>query len=165
MRIITADVARTAIDAEIAAARYPGHDPARWALPLIATLDRDAAGWQLVQLEHDDLASLWMPAHAGEPCHGDRMTLGHADGSPLSHAGAWLDVNQTAYAEANPSCWGRIAYAGGAPRAPLVVSPVAVGDRRKPAGASLVVVDGLHRALAYWLAGDRVCHAYLPRIS
>ncbi len=54
------------------------------------------------------------------------------------------------------------AEAGAGTLSPIVVSADSVGDRVKPAHAALVVVDGLHRALGYWMAGHRRCRAYMP---
>lgn len=166
MRLITTDVNRAVIDASISAATYPGHVPARWALPLVHELDVAARGWQLVQLDEHELASLWLPAHVGEPCHGDTMRLGDDPlGGDLQESARWLETHAGAYATANPSCWGRIAVAKTQAPSPIVVSPIAIGDRVKPDHAALVVVDGLHRALAYWLAGRRTCEAYVPLLD
>lgn len=157
---------RAAIDAEIRAARYPGHSPERWALPLLDQIDRQSSGWSLVALEEAEFGELWVPAHQGEPCHGDRMMLGTAtDGMRLRDAATWLKLNQEAYAAANTSCWGRIALAARQPRSPIVVAPYSVGDRIKPPDAPLVIVDGLHRALGFWSSGRRTCEAYLPAVA
>ena len=133
---------------------HPGHDPARWALPLIAEAD-DAAGgvWTLVEFGTSEAASLWLPPHAGEPCHGDTMRLGSdaPAGLPLCEAAAWLRARQDDYASANPSCWKRIVAARDAPWAPIVVAPFPVGDRTGPPDAAHIVVDGLHRALGWAL--------------
>ena len=44
-----------------------------------------------------------------------------------------------------------------------------VGDRVKPAEAELVVVDGLHRALGYWMAGHGIarptCQCWTGRVG
>ncbi|WP_291988883.1 DUF6309 family protein [Luteitalea sp.] len=163
MRILTAPVSRDTIDAGIRAATYPGHSPARWALPLLDALDPGVDAWHLVELDEAALGALWLPAHAGEACHGDTRRLGEAsDGSDVRTAHAWLTTHGEAYARANPSCWGRLSHAAASPQHPIVVSPVSVGDRVKPADAALVVVDGYHRALGYWMAGHRTCPAYLP---
>jgi hypothetical protein len=165
MRPLDPLVSRDRIDAEIHEARYPGHAPARWALPLIDQLDAGADGWMLVELNEADFGALWLPEHAGEACHGDVMQLGDTPGGhPLEEAASWLALHADAYAAANPSCWGRISHAAQAPTTAIVVSPAAVGDRVKPAHVPLVVVDGLHRALAYWVSGRRTCPAYLPRL-
>lgn len=162
MRILATNVPRAAIDAEIAAATYPGHVPSRWALPLVAALDASGTGWMRVRLAPDEFAELWLPAHAGEPCHGDAMTLGDGpDGGTLASLGAWLQTHAETYAAANPSCWGRIRAAVGEAPSCLVVSHTSVGDRIKPDHAPLVIVDGLHRALGAWLRGDRTTDAYL----
>lgn len=151
------------IDAQISAAVYPRHAPARWALPLLDQLQRLASGWQLVELDESEMSSLWLPPHAGEACHGDSMQLGAtADGGTVEMTGAWLAANGAAYATANPSCWGRITFASGTAMSPIVVSSVGVGDRTKPDHARLVVVDGFHRVLGYWAGGRRRCEAYLP---
>ena len=148
MRLMLPAVPRADIEAQIRAATYPGHAPARWALPLIDELDRVASGWQLVELDARELAAAWLPAHAGEACHGDSMRLGDGDeGAALLDAHQWLAANRDVYAAANPSCWGRIAYASCHATSPIVVSPVSVGDRVKPVDSALVVVDGYHRAL------------------
>jgi hypothetical protein len=162
MRVISSDVSREVIAAEIQAATYPGHSPARWALPLLEQLDQRASRWQLVELDVDALAGLWLPAHAGEACHGDSMSLGDEHGSTLRQASEWLAVHADVYAATNPSCWGRITRASTEPRSALVVSPVGVGDRVKPDHAKLVVVDGMHRALGFWMAGERRVEAYTP---
>jgi len=162
MRVISAAVSRDVIDAGIQAATYPGHAPARWALPLVAELDSRASGWQLVELDAGLLGGLWLPRHVGETCHGDSMTLGRDEGATLIEAHDWLVAHRDAYAAANPSCWGRIRHASTGLRSPLVVSGTSVGDRVKPPHARLVVVDGLHRAIGYWMAGERRCEAYRP---
>ena len=164
MRLVQPLITRAQIDAEIRAARYPGHDPARWALPLVDALDRLATGWQVVELDEAEFAALWLPVHEGEPCHGDAMRLGdNADGLSVQNAIAWLRDRRDEYGAANPSCWGRITHAAEtAAASPIVVSPVSVGDRIKPSHAALVVVDGLHRAVGYALAGHRTCSAYVP---
>ncbi len=162
MRIISPEIPRAAIDAEIRAATYPGHVPARWALPLLDELERAGGHWTAVVLEEDTFGDVWLPEHAGEPCHGDARRLGDtAGGMRLRDAAAWLAEHHDAYAAANPSCWGRISHASRRPAAPLVLSRHSVGDRVKPAHVALVVVDGLHRALGLWLSGRRSCEAYL----
>jgi hypothetical protein len=166
MRLVTPAVPRLVIDAEIRAAVYPGHAPARWALPLLDALDAIATGWQRVELDEADMASVWLPPHAGEACHGDTMRLGDGPTGATVRAGHdWLAANAAAYASANPSCWGRITCAARGPDSAIVVSPVAVGDRVKPESSTLVVVDGFHRVLGYWMAGRRTCQAYVPVIA
>ena len=162
MPIISADVPRAVIDAGILAATYPGHVPARWALPLLDQLEERASGWRLIELDAAAMAALWLPPHGGEACHGDSMSLVNEGGSCLSDAHDWLIVHAREYAAANPSCWARISHAATAPMSPLVVSAAGVGDRLKPDEVELVVVDGLHRALGFWMAGQRQCQAYAP---
>lgn len=163
MRLINPAISRVDIDEEIRAAAYPGHAPARWALPLLDELESLGGGWTRVSLAEQEFGDVWLPAHAGEPCHGDTRRLGDAAGGlRLRDAAAWLELHREEYAAANASCWGRISHAAAGATSPLVLSGFSVGDRIKPAEASLVVVDGLHRALGYWLSGRRTCDAYVP---
>lgn len=161
MRLL-APASRPAIDAEIRRVRYPRHDPARWALPLLDALDDVDVTWSLVELDTEEYATLWLPAHAGEACHGDTMPLGTPTGGTVAAQADWLQARASAYAAANPSCWGRLEQARVSAVAAIVVSRHSVGDRIKPDNAALVVVDGYHRALGYWLAGHRTLPAYLP---
>ena len=160
MRLLS-PVSRTAIDAEICDARSPQHDPARWALPLLDQLDGGLPGWTLVELDAAEASALWLPAHAGEACHGDTMPLGVPNGESLATQAAWLDAHAARYAAANPCCWGRLEQARASAPAPVVVATRSVGDRLKPDHAALVVVDGYHRVLAYWRAGHRSLRAYI----
>jgi len=163
--ILELNVSREVIDASLRAARHPGHDPARWALPLIAEADRIAAGvWTLVAFDEADASALWLPPHAGEPCHGDTLCLGR-EGSPsrpsapsepwhgltLGDAATWLRAHGREYAAGNPSCWARIVAARDTLWGPIVVAPFVVGDRTAPPGTPRVVVDGMHRALGWAL--------------
>lgn len=165
MTILEPNVSREVIDASVRAARHPGHDPARWALPLIAEADRIAAGcWTLVAFDEEEASMLWLPPHAGEPCHGDTVSLGrdgHAAGTsaraeawhglPLGDAAAWLRLHRSEYAAGNPACWARLVAARDTSWGPIVVAPFAVGDRTAPPGTPRIVVDGLHRALGWAL--------------
>ena len=156
---------RADIDAEIRAATYPGHAPARWALPLLDELEVEATGWQLVELDEAELAALWLPAHAGEACHGDTMRLGEGDqGATVRAAHAWLAVHAEAYAAANPSCWGRITRAsrGPAPPSSCLRSRWAIASspttQRWSSSTASIGRSG------YWMAGHRTCQAYVPVI-
>ncbi len=164
VHILDSSVPLAAITASIRAARHPGHDPARWALPLVEAADRVAGGaWQRVALDLDEAWTLWLPPHAGEPCHGDTMTLGDGRGMRLGDTVAWLEAQADAYAQANPSCWSRIVSARDGDWAPLVVAPFAVGDRTAPPAGTRtagIVIDGLHRALGWGLR-----HARRPRAT
>ena len=149
-------VRRADVEASIREGRHPGHDPARWALPLIAEADTTAGGrWRRVALTADVSWRLWLPPHAGEPCHGDTLALAGGTGAHLDVAVDWLLRHQARYATANPTCWARIDAARRGAIGPLVLATFPVGDRTgPPAGAvrpSFIVVDGLHRALAWGL--------------
>lgn len=166
MTIIERDVRVAAIEASVQEARHPGHDPARWALPLIAEADRLAGGrWSLVTFDVAEAGALWLAPHAGEPCHGDTAWLGGAalqPGQCLADAATWLKAEHQTYAASNSSCWSRIVTARDARWGPIVVAPFPVGDRTAPVGTPLVVIDGLHRALGWALrASPSTLHAYL----
>jgi len=166
VRLIADDITRQLIDDEIRSARYPEHDPARWALPLLDMLAPPGASWTLVELDANEYGGLWLPAHRGEACHGDAMSLGGDDrGGTVATRAAWLDGHAETYAAANPSCWSRLERARVAGPTAIVIARHSVGDRVKPDEAALVVVDGLHRALAGWRRGDRSCRAYLASPS
>lgn len=133
----------------------------RWALPLIAEADRVANGqWTRVALDARAADDLWLPPHAGEPCHGDALWIGSETpdlrgpmpaswpGLRLHEAAAWLRRHEARYASGNPSCWSRIVAARDGPWGPVVLAPFAVGDRTGPPTA-LIVIDGLHRVLGW----------------
>ncbi len=163
MRIILPDVSRLDIIATIREARFPGHDPARWAIPLIDAMQDHVCGWQLAELDATTVDALWLAPHAGEPCHGDTMALGESwQGCTVGDGVSWLTRHAARYALANPSCWQRIAAARAAQPSAIVLAPFSVGDRLKPDDAAWVVVDGLHRALAWGLEGRSVLQAFVP---
>jgi hypothetical protein len=152
MQIIQPEVGREAIDASIRAARFEGHDPARWALPLVAEADRRCSGsWTLVAFTPEEARALWLPAHAGEPCHGDSEALAGGEGGSVERCARWLVSHAGTYARHNASCWSRISRARESAWEPLVVAPFPVGDRVGPPGTALIVIDGLHRALGWAL--------------
>lgn len=172
MTILEDNVSREVIDRSVRAGRHPGHDPARWAVPLIAEADRLAAGvWTLVAFDQREAAALWLPPHAGEPCHGDTLCLGDgaSSGQTLGDAAAWLHRHGPEYAAGNPSCWARIVAARETSWGPIVVAPFVVGDRTAPPDTPRVVIDGTHRALGWALrehhlqpgAGKPSLQAYL----
>jgi len=169
VKILDSSVRLDAIAASIRAARHPGHDPARWALPLVTAADEAAGGaWLRVAFDEGEALTLWLPPHAGEPCHGDAMTLGDGQGMRLGDAVAWLGDHADTYARANPSCWSRIVAARDSEWGPLVVTPFAVGDRTAPPPGTTtagIVIDGLHRALGWGLGRDdrpRTLQAFVP---
>ncbi len=168
MTIIDGHVPYATVCAGAREARHPGHDPARWALPLIAEANRVAAGvWSLAVLDAAEAGDLWLAPHAGEPCHGDTLWLGDGQdhvsrGQSLAEAANWLRARQHTYASANPSCWGRVVAARDSAWSPIVVAPFPVGDRIAPPGTPRIVIDGLHRVLGWSLrASASPLHVYL----
>lgn len=158
MKTIDPSLDCVVVEQSIREARYPGHDPARWALPLVAEANAKGGGrWALVEVDASEAGNLWLPAHAGESCRGDRMPLAGGHGCQLEVARAWLASHAEAYAQANPSCWQRVVAARDSTWGPVVVAPFPVGDRTRPASVEtgLIVIDGLHRALGWALRGDR----------
>jgi len=163
VRILQPAVSRLDIIASIREARFPGHDPARWAIPLVDAMHERVSGWQLIELEATAAAGLWLARHAGEPCHGDTSLLGESpQGCTVGEGVSWLTRHGARYALANPTCWQRIATARAAPSSAIVLAPFSIGDRVKPDDAAWVVVDGLHRALGWGLEGRGVLQAFVP---
>jgi hypothetical protein len=177
--ILELNVSRDAIDASVRAARHPGHEPARWALPLVAEADRTSGGaWTLVEFDEAEASALWLPPHAGEPCHGDTLPLGRdrtpsesvAEEEPpwpglsLRDAAAWLRDHARLYAAGNPSCWARIVAARDTSWGPIVVAPFPVGDRTAPPGTPLIAIDGLHRVMGWALRERHGDDAHTPTL-
>lgn len=152
VQIIQAAVTTLEIETSIRSGRFEGHDFSRWALPLVAAADQRCGGrWSLVALGMETARALWLPAHAGEACHGDTAALAGGGGGTLGCCADWLAEHAESYARSNTSCWSRISAARAGTWGPLVIAPFDVGDRCGPSRDALVVLDGLHRALGWAL--------------
>jgi len=131
--------------------------------------------WWDVELDGADALAVVLPFHAGEPCHGDRLTLVGPEGLSVAAAAARFAEIEPEYARENRSCWGRI---DGARRAPLsrVVLATAPIDHEEYRGLSrgsafatatadkprLYCLDGRHRLIGWALAGALTPGAVVP---
>ncbi|MFH1474760.1 MAG: DUF6309 family protein [Chloroflexota bacterium] len=122
--------------------------------------------WWDVELTGADARNIILPLHAGEPCHGDSLTLVGPEGLTVAAAAARLAAIEADYARRNLSCWGRIDAARREPitRVILATAPIdheeyrelAPGpDAAKPAAGQphLYCLDGRHRLVGWALAG------------
>ncbi len=137
-----------------------------WTVELLALADAQLGPeWWDVALTGDEAAAIVLPRHAGEPCHGDTMTLVGAAGLTPAEAAARLAAIEGDYARANASCWGRIDRARREPltRVILAMAPLDHPEYRGlPAGTRLYCVDGLHRLTGWALSGQLAGEALVP---
>ena len=113
--------------------------------------------WREIELPAAEALEIWLPAHAGEPCRGDRVALTPPGGLTVREAAARLAEIRGEYQQANPSCWARINEAAAAPFSTLILTtaPLDTDDHRhltRLPGA-LYHLDGFHRLIAWALAG------------
>jgi hypothetical protein len=157
MRII-----RALTVAEVIEALSKGRDlqsgSAPWTLRFLAHANAQFAGqWSAIELSGEEALAVMLPAHAGEPCRGDRRPLLESGGGTVREAALVLSRIQADYARDNASCWGRISQAGQEPISPVILTraPLTLPDYaevRSPVG-SLFHLDGFHRLVGWALAG------------
>jgi len=137
-----------------------------WTVKLLELADAQLGpDWWDVTLTGEEAAAVCLPQHAGEPCHGDTMTLVGERGLTVLEAAARLRELQEEYARANVSCWRRIDQARREPltRIALATAPLEHPEYRNlQAGRRLYCVDGLHRLTGWALAGALAAGAELP---
>jgi len=137
-----------------------------WTVKLLELADAQLGPeWWDVTLTGEEAAAVCLPRHAGEPCHGDTMTLVGDRGLTALEAAARLRELQQEYARANVSCWGRIDRARREPftRIVLAVAPLEHPEYRDlPAGRGPYCVDGLHRLTGWALSGLLTAGARVP---
>jgi hypothetical protein len=115
-----------------------------WTVTILEDANRRCGGkWHEILLPLRALAQERLSPHAGEPCKGDTMVLVPPGGATVAETARYLLGHVGQYRAANPSCWGRIAQAIDAPVSPVVLSADEEG----------YVLDGLHRLVAWQLAG------------
>ena len=115
--------------------------------------------WRDVELDSAELAGIWLPPHAGEPCQGDH----HAVLVPPGGASVWDTVRRLRaslgdYAGGNPCCWSRVTAAMDEAFSPIVVTtqPLCAEEYRSVGihpDRCLYHLDGLHRLIGWSLAG------------
>lgn len=128
-----------------------------WTAAFLDQADRQFGGtWREVTLTGDEAAAIVLPAHAGEPCHGDRLSLS-GPGQTVAEAAQGIRQLGDAYASANATCWARIDRATRAPFSTLVLTaaPLDLDEYRgvEAAAGRLYHLDGLHRLIGWAIAG------------
>jgi len=128
--------------------------------------------WWDVELDADDTLAVVLPFHAGEPCHGDRLTLVGPEGLTVAAAAHRFREIEADYARENRSCWGRIDHARRAPLSRVVLATAPIdheeyrGLRPGPSGPTtgrpLYCLDGRHRLIGWALAGALAPGAIVP---
>jgi len=120
--------------------------------------------WWDVELDGADALAVVLPFHAGEPCHGDRLTLVGPEGLTVAAAAARFAEIEAEYSRENRSCWGRIDGARREPLSRVVLATAPIdheeyrGLSQGPVGAAtgtprLYCIDGRHRLIGWALAG------------
>ncbi|MFE5583981.1 DUF6309 family protein [Kitasatospora sp. NPDC056531] len=115
--------------------------------------DRIPGGWWRVRLSRADLLGVVLPWHLSE---GGALELVPRTGLTVAQAAERVRSGGAAWAAANPVCAGKLRVLRRAPFTPLFLS---TGPVDHPDYADLLVreglihIDGLHRMLAWELAG------------
>jgi hypothetical protein len=142
---------------ELHRARDPRQGSGPWTERLMALTEAQfGSEWWEVVLSGDEAAAIVLPWHAGEPCHGDRLTLIERRGSSVSAAATRLAAMKADYARENPSCWGRISKARREPFSRVILARAPLDHeeyRGIDVGSALYCVDGRHRLLGWALEG------------
>ena len=131
--------------------------------------------WWDVELDGAEALAVVLPFHAGEPCHGDRLTLVGPEGLTVAAAAARFADIEADYARENQSCWGRITDARSAPLSRVILATAPIdheeyrGLAHGAAGAGttadaprLYCLDGRHRLIGWALAGALTRGAVVP---
>lgn len=120
--------------------------------------------WRDAELTGDEALAVVLPFHAGEPCHGDRLTLVGPEGLSVAAAAARFAGIEAEYARESRSCWRRIDGARRAPLSRVVLATAPIdheeyrGLARGSAAAAtgvptLYCLDGRHRLIGWALSG------------
>lgn len=130
--------------ADIARGRSLTEGSGPWTVDILKQADRRCGGqWHDVHVPLRVLRDERLPAHAGEPCKGDTLQLVPEGGATVEETAQYLLGHVAQYRANNPSCWGRIRQAIDEPMSVIVLSADDKG----------YVLDGLHRLIAWQLAG------------
>ncbi|WP_030239538.1 DUF6309 family protein [Streptomyces sp. NRRL S-350] len=115
--------------------------------------DRIPGGWWWVRLARSDVLGVVLPWHLSE---GGRLELVPRSGLTVGEAADRIRAGGHAWAAANPVCSAKLRLLRWSPLTPVFLSTAPVdhsdyGDLAVRAG--LIHLDGLHRMLAWELAG------------
>lgn len=123
--------------------------------------DRMPGGWWRVRLSRADVLGVVLPWHLSE---GGELELVPRTGLTVGEAAARVRSGGAAWTAANPVCAAKLKLLRRAPFTPLFLSsaPVDHSDYGElSARAGLIHLDGLHRMLAWELAGRLPARAVL----
>lgn len=161
---------RRAVERVIADGRDLREGSGPWTCRFLDRADVQFGGaWWHVTLPAESALAIVLPAHAGEPCRGDRRVLSAAGGARVGAVAAELAAMSTSYAADNPTCWTRISAAMDAPFSPIILTtaPLTLAEYADivPAAACLYHLDGFHRLIGWALHGRLAppsrLHAYV----
>jgi hypothetical protein len=151
-------VTRADVIASLGARRALTSGSTPWTLRFIETADRQFGGvWTECLLTGEEALEILLPAHAGEPCKGDRVTLVDPGGATVREAAQRLARIRPEYEISNRSCWGRIEEAALAPFSGIIVTtaPLEADEYvgMAPIAGRLYHLDGFHRLVGWAGAG------------
>lgn len=151
----------------VLASRGGAHGSWPWTRKLLAVADAQFhSAWRACSISGADALEILLPAHAGEPCKGDLLTLVRPNGATVREAAATLETLQGAYARQNTSCMSRIEFAAAAPFSAVVLCPLPLdADEYRdvtPAKDALYCVDGFHRLVAWAWKGRLASDVEVP---
>jgi hypothetical protein len=142
------------VSESVLASRGGGHGSWPWTRKLLAVADGQfQSQWREDVIDGAAALEIRLPAHSGEPCHGDQVTLVGHSGASVRDAAATLERVAAAYARNNVSCMGRIEFAAAAPlsRVVLCTAPLNWEEYANvaPVEGALYCIDGFHRLVAW----------------
>ncbi|MFJ6619351.1 DUF6309 family protein [Kitasatospora sp. NPDC091335] len=124
-------------------------------------VDRDLGSWWRIRLSRADVLGVVLPWHLSE---GGELELVPRSGLTVGEAAERIRAAGTGWAAANPVCAAKVRLLRGEPFTPLLLSTSPV-DHPHYAGLAgrggLIHLDGLHRMLAWELAGRLPVRALL----
>ncbi|MFD8009531.1 DUF6309 family protein [Streptomyces sp. NPDC058955] len=115
--------------------------------------DETFGSWSTVRLSRADIRSVLLPWHLSE---GGGRELVPPTGLTVGQAADLLRAHETEFAAANPVCTGKLTRFRTAPITSIYLTTRPVPHEHYaglPQGTGLVHLDGLHRLLAWELAG------------
>ena len=146
------------IEAACLRSRGGSHGSWPWTRKMLARADEQFRGvWREVTIDGNTAVAVLLPAHSGEPCKGDQLTLVADEGATVREAGAALAQLGEAYARNNPSCAERLRFAAEAPFTHVILcaAPLDWEEYAKVTArpGAYYCIDGFHRLVAWAAAG------------
>lgn len=150
----------TSIEQRVLASRGGAHGSWPWTRKLLAKADEQFRGvWREIEIPSESALNILLPAHAGEPCKGDQLTLVGDGGATVREAADALTRLGDAYARNNASCAERLGFAADAPFSHVVLCAAPLNWEEyatvAPRPGAHYCIDGFHRLVA-WAASGRL---------